>query len=161
MGLHLYNSNAIHKFGMVEKAGRIKLSDETELILKVIVLNIREVGFSPFGGVNFNVSAIGGIATKYVPEKLRNAVAEKPIVPPGSSPPKDGWEYVDIVEQEPASVEEQISSSQGTFTVMVVAEATMVARNLKYRVVVGNVSEPLYWATWVYKVTWKPEVKGK
>jgi len=105
--------------------------------------------------------AIGGIATKYVPEELRNAVAEKPIVPLGSSPPKDGWEYVDIVKQEAASVEEQISSSQGTFTVMVVAEATMVARNLNYRVVVGNVSEPLYWATWVYKVMWKPEVKGK
>jgi hypothetical protein len=65
------------------------------------------------------------------------------------------------VKQEAASVEEQISSSQGTFTVMVVAEATMVVRNLNYRVVVGNVSEPLYWATWAYKVMWKPEVKGK
>jgi len=147
---------------MAEGMGRIKLSDGTELALRIMILDIREAGFSPLGGVNFSVNVMGGIVTKVVPEELRRAVAEKPIVPQGSSQlPQDGWELVDIIEQEPASAEESVDSSRGRFTVRVAAEATMAARNLNYRVVIGNASEPLYWATWVYKITWKPEVRGE
>ncbi len=124
-----------------------------------MILDIREAGFSPFGGVNFSVKAMGGIVTKVVPEELRRAVADKPTAP--QEQPQDGWELVDIVEQEPAIVKESINSSRGRFAVRVAAEATMVARNLNYRVVFGDASEPLYWATWVYKITWKPEVRGE
>jgi hypothetical protein len=144
---------------MAEGAGRIKLGDGTELELRIMILDIREAGFSPFGGVNFSVKAMGGIATKVVPEELRRAVADKPTAP--QEQPQDGWELVDIVEQEPAIVKESINSSRGRFAVRVAAEATMVARNLNYRVVFGDASEPLYWATWVYKITWKPEVRGE
>jgi hypothetical protein len=144
---------------MAEGAGRIKLGDGTELELRIMILDIREAGFSPFGGVNFSVKAMGGIATKVVPEELRRAVADKPTAP--QEPPQDGWELVDIVDQHPAIAEESINSSRGRFTVRVAAEATMVARNLNYRVVFGDASEPLYWATWVYKITWKPEVRGE
>jgi hypothetical protein len=147
---------------MAERAGRIRLSDGTELALRIMILDIREAGVSPFGGVNFSVKAMGGITTKVVPEELRRAVADKPTVPQESSqPPQDGWELVDIVEQEPAIAEESITSSRGRFAVRVAAEATMAARNLSYRLVIGNASEPLYWVTWVYKVTWKPEVRGE
>jgi len=144
---------------MAEMAGRIKLSDGTELELRIMILDIREAGFSPLGGVNFSVKAVGGIVTKVVPEDLRRTVADKPTAP--QEPPQDGWELVDIVEQAPAIAEESITSSRGRFTVRVAAEATMVARNLNYRVVFGNANEPLYWAMWVYKITWKPEVSGE
>jgi len=147
---------------MVEKAGRIRLSDGTELALRIMILDIREAGFSPFGGVSFSVNAMGGIATKVVPDELRRAVADKPTFPQGSSQlPQDGWELVDIVEQESALAEESVDSSRGRFTVRVAAEAMMVARNLSYRLVIGNASEPPYWATWVYKTTWKPEARGE
>jgi hypothetical protein len=57
---------------------------------------VREAGFSPFGGVNFDVKVVGGVSTHSVPEELRKAVSGKPLMPP--EPPPDGWEIVDIVE---------------------------------------------------------------
>jgi hypothetical protein len=40
--------------------GRIKLSDGAVLKLKILIVDVRESGFSPFGGVNFDVKVIGG-----------------------------------------------------------------------------------------------------
>jgi hypothetical protein len=37
--------------------------------------------------------------------------------------------------------------------VKVVAEVVMVARNMMYRSIHG---EPIYWASWVNKVMWRP-----
>jgi len=145
---------------MSDKSGTIRLSDGTELTLKVMIIDVKEVGgFSPFGGVNFSVSAMGGISTKSVPEDLKKLIADKQIAPSSLDQLNDGWELVDIKDQQPAIAEESVDSSKGRFVIRVVAEATMAARNLNYRVVVGNVSEPLYWVTWIYKITWKPEVR--
>jgi hypothetical protein len=52
-------------------------------------------------------------------------------------------------------VEEVVVTSQGKFIVRVVAEAVMVARNMRYRSTLG---EPVYWVSWVYKISWKPVV---
>ncbi len=52
-------------------------------------------------------------------------------------------------------MEEVVATSQGKFIVRVVAEAVMVARNMKYRSTLG---EPVYWVPWVYKISWKPVV---
>jgi len=139
-----------------ESVGLITLSDGTTLKLKVTIVDIKESGFSPFNGINFDVKLIGGIATQSVPENLREAVKDKPPAPP--EPPREGWELVDIVKQEPAIVEEVIKSSKGLFKVRVEAEATMVARNTLYR---ATSNEPYYWATWVYKVSWKPTKEGE
>jgi len=139
-----------------ESIGLITLADGTILKLKVTIIDIRESGFSPFGGVNFDIKSAGGVATQSVPGELREAVKDKPLAPP--EPPREGWELVDIVRQEPAIVEEVVKSSKGLFKVRVEAEATMVARNMLYRTIHN---EPVYWVTWVNKVSWKPVKEGE
>lgn len=131
--------------------GFIKLSDGTVLKLKTLIIDVREIGFSPFGGVNFDVKTIGGVTTSSVPEELKKVVADKPLAPPEA--PQDGWEIIDIVEQEPAIAEEEVSSSKGKYSVRVVAEAVMASRNTNYR---SKYDEPVYWLSWVLKISWKP-----
>jgi len=41
--------------------GRIKLSDGTVLKLKILIVDVRESGFSPFSDVNFDAKVIGGL----------------------------------------------------------------------------------------------------
>jgi hypothetical protein len=132
--------------------GRIKLSDGAVLKLKILVVDVRESGFSPFGGVNFDVKIIGGVAVESVPEEVKKLAVDKPLVP--SEPPKDGWELLDIVEQQPAEAWEVVQSSRGEFVVRVVAEAVMTSRNTLYR---SPFNEPVYWVSWIYKVSWKPK----
>jgi hypothetical protein len=133
------------------RPGFIRLSDGSQLVLKIFIIDVKEAGFSPFGGVNFDVKVVGGISTLSVPEELKKTVSNKNLMPP--EPPRDGWEMVDIIEQKPAEAEEVVTSSQGKFVVKVTAEAIMVARNLGYRSTLG---EPIYWVSWVYKFSWKP-----
>lgn len=132
--------------------GRIKLSDGAVLKLKILVVDIRESGFSPFGGVNFDAKIIGGIAVESVPEEVKKLVADRPLIP--LELPREGWEVVDIVEQQPAEAWEVVQSSKGEFVVRIVAEAVMASRNTLYR---SPFNEPVYWVSWVYKVSWKPK----
>ena len=113
--------------------GFITVSDGTILKFKVSIVDIREIEgmFSPFGGVVFDVKAVGGVSVYRVPEELKKAVADKRIAPP--EPPQDGWEILEIKEQKPAVVEEIVDSSKGKFMVRVVGEAVMVARNMNYK----------------------------
>jgi hypothetical protein len=136
--------------------GWIKLSDGAVLKLKILIVDVRERGFSPFGGVNFDVKVVGGVAVESVPEEVRELVVDKPLAPP--EPPKEGWEVLDMVEQQPAEAREVVQSSRGEFVVRVVAEAVMVSRNTLYRSIHG---EPVYWVSWVYKVSWKPKEVGR
>jgi len=131
--------------------GWIKLSDGAVLKLKILIVDVRESGFSPFGGVNFDVKVVGGVAVESVPEEVKKLVANKPLAP--SELPAEGWELLGIVEQRPAEAWEVVKSSKGEFVVKVVAEAVMVARNTMYRTVHG---EPLYSVSWVNKVMWSP-----
>jgi hypothetical protein len=136
--------------------GTIKLSDGSTLQLKVFIIDVKEAGFSPFGGVYFYVSVAGGVTTESVPESLKELVKDKPIFTPWSELPSEGWEFVDIVEQKPAEALTTVKSSKGSFEVKVVAEATMVVRNTLYR---SPPDEPVYWVFWVYKTSWRP-IKG-
>lgn len=131
--------------------GTVKLSDGTTLKLRAIIIDIKETGSSPFGGVDFYVKVTAGISTREVPEEIRNAMASKPLAPPES--PSNGWEIIDVVEYSPATVEEEYSSSIGKFLVRVVVEPVMASRNLNYRT---PLNEPIYWLRWVYKISWKP-----
>ncbi|ACB39893.1 hypothetical protein [Pyrobaculum neutrophilum] len=116
---------------------------------------MKEIGFSPFGGVNFDVSVVGGIYIEDLPEELKKAVADKPLLPP--TLPTDGWELVDIAEQEPAVAETTVETSRGKFDVRVVAEVVMVSRNINYKT---PRNEPVYWAYWVSKVSWTQPRRG-
>jgi len=130
--------------------GRIKLSDGTVLSLKICVIDVKEVGYSPFGGVDFDVKAVGGVAVEHVAEEVKRLVADKPLMPP--EPPREGWEPLEIAEQQPAAAEVEVQVSRGVFVVRVDAEAVMAARNLQYRSVHG---EPIYWISWTYKAYWR------
>jgi len=135
--------------------GIVKLSDGTILKLRVAVVDAREAGFSPFGGIHIEVKPIGGVATLEVPPDLRQKVSDKPLSPP--TPPKEGWELVDIVEQKPAVEEVIIDTSKGKYVVRVEAEAVMVSRNVRYRT---RLNEPIYWLSWTWKISWRPFKEG-
>lgn len=90
-----------------------------------------------FAGVNFDVKAIGGVAAQYVPEELKKAIEDKPILPPGNLP-TEGWEIVDIVESQPAMAEEEATSSKGKFRIRVAADPVMVSRNINYKTPSAN-----------------------
>jgi len=137
------------------KDGVVKLSDGAVLRLKITVVNAREVGFSPFGGINIHVKPIGGVATVKVPKELIDKVRDKPLAP--IEPPSDGWELLDIVGQEPAIEEIVINTSKGKYVVKVEAEVVMASRNMNYK---NIFNEPIYWVNWVWKVSWKPLKEG-
>jgi hypothetical protein len=133
--------------------GRIVLDDGTVIVLRVAIVNVKKAeGFSPFGGVNLSVKVVGGVGTISVPEELRKTVADKPLAPPGALP-KDGWEYIEIKEQEPAFEQVEVEVDGRKFIVRVEAEATMVVRNLTVKTDAG---EPLYVVNWAYKIKWRP-----
>jgi hypothetical protein len=137
------------------KKGRIKLADGTVLSLKIAIADARDAGFSPFGGVNIGVKPMGGIGVIEVPKELCDEVADKPLMP--GAPPEEGWELVEIVEQEPAVEEQVVDTSKGKFLLRLEAEGVMAARNRKYKTLDG---EPLYWLNWTWKVRWKPLKEG-
>jgi hypothetical protein len=132
---------------------RVELSDGAVLLLKVMVVHVKEAGFSPYGGVSFDVKAVADVTVGSLPDGLKEKVRDRPIYYPWQELPRDGWEVVDIKGQEPAVIETTVNTSRGIFSVRVVAEVVMVARNLNYRSLTG---EPVYAASWVYKISWRP-----
>ena len=80
--------------------GDIKLSDGALLRLKILIVDVKEIGFSPFGGVNFYANVTGGVYVESIPDSLRELVKDKPLFP-GLELARDGWELLDIVEQSP------------------------------------------------------------
>jgi hypothetical protein len=51
--------------------GDIKLSDGAHLRLKILIVDVKEIGFSPFGGVNFYTNVTGGVYVESIPDSLR------------------------------------------------------------------------------------------
>ncbi|MBP1357003.1 MAG: hypothetical protein JZD40_00715 [Sulfolobus sp.] len=130
--------------------GSLTLSDDTIITFVTYVLNVKETGSSPFGGVNFVVESITGITVEKITDELREKIKDK-TVPNGV--PQDGWEIIDIKDQKPAIVELEADSSKGKFKVKVVTEVVMASRNLNYKTVTN---EPWYFVSWVNKVSWRP-----
>lgn len=137
---------------VLSKPGIVTLADGSKLVLRVVIVGVKHVGFSPFGGVNFTIKTAGGIASLYVPDELKNKVKDKPLTPP-DKPPEDGWELIDIQSQEPAIEEVEVEVEGKKYRIKVLAEASMVSRNMNYKTDVG---EPLYWVHWNVKTQWKP-----
>jgi len=137
------------------RPGVIKLADGAEFILRIAVVGVKNMGFSPFGGVNLVVKTTGGIIALSIPEELRMRVRDKPVVPPDKLP-LDGWELIEIKEQEPAQEIVEVDVNNSTYVVEVSGEAAMVSRNMNYRT---DSDEPLYWVMWNVKTKWKPADK--
>jgi len=78
--------------------GSIRLSDGVILRLKILIVDIKETDFSPFGGTSFNVNVIGGVSVESIPDSPRELVKDKPPFPSGPELPRDGWELLSIVE---------------------------------------------------------------
>ncbi len=68
--------------------------------------------------------------------------------------PEDSWEMVDMLEQQPAVETTRFKAEGEEYVIRVEAEATVVARNTKYR---NEMGEPPCYAYWVYKPFWKRE----
>ena len=144
-------SNAIAKDTLI-----VGLEDDAVVIVKLTLTKIEESGFSPIGGIMFSGKFNADISS-VSPEELREKVKDKPVHYSVQQLPTDGWEVVDIKWQKPAVIETTVSTSKGVFSFRVVAEATMAARNMNYRLPSGD---PLYYVAWVYKPYWRPQNKG-
>jgi len=141
---------------VLSKPGIIRLADGSVLILRVAVVGVKHAGFSPFGGVNFTVKTTGGVIAISIPEELRERVRDKPFSPLDKLP-QDGWELVDVQEQEPAQEVVEVDIDNKRYVVEVLGEATMVSRNMYYR---ADSDEPLYWVSWSVKIKWRPMGEG-
>lgn len=131
--------------------GRINLADGTILKLIVNIVDARENGFSPFGGVNIAIKQSGGTAVVKVPDELAQSVKDKPLYS-SANPPQDGWEMIDIVESTPAKAETKIQTTKGNFLVEVKIQATMVSRNMNYK---NEFREPVYIVNFAIPFSWK------
>lgn len=132
--------------------GRIKLADDTILKIVVNIIDARESGFSPFGGVNIVVKHFGGTAVVKVPDQLIQSVKDKPIYS-SANQPQDGWEMMDIVESTNAIAETKIPTTRGNFLVRLVSQPSMASRNLNYK---SDLGEPVYIVYFAPIVGWKP-----
>ena len=131
---------------------RVKLSDGTLVLINVKVVKVEEVGFSPYGGVMFNVLPTANITYEW-PDELKEKVKDRPFYYAWQELPRDGWEFVDIEWQEPSVIETAVNSSRGTFIVRFVSRALMASRNLGYRMPPGG---PLYAVLVAHETTWRP-----
>jgi len=142
--------NAIAKDTLI-----VELEDGTAVVVKITLTKIEESGFSPLGGIMFSGKFNADISS-ISPEKLKEKVKDRPVHYPEQQLPTDGWEIVDIKWQKPAVLGAIVNTSKGVFSFRVVAEATMVARNMNYRLPSGD---PIYYVAWVYKPYWRPQEK--
>ena len=125
--------------------GYIKLSDGTELILRVIIGVIDELERTPTGlslGVGHRV-----IISAFAPKELKEKVKDKPQ-PVGREHQDrlDIWDEVKVLESRNAIEEVLYTGSDGKkYRVLVEIEPTIVSRTLEYRDERGN---PIYSVRW-------------
>jgi len=138
------------------RLGYVKVSDDSVIILRVAVVDVRvREEASPFG-VEFDVNATGGISV-YPSKKALDEVKDEPVVEPGKIP-SEGWVRVDIVEREPAYEEVIYNDDRaGRYLIRVEIEPIMVSKNTRFKTLQGL---PLYFVRWVPKITWSEIQEG-
>jgi hypothetical protein len=139
--------------GVAEGTLMAELEDGTIVLVKVTLTSVEEAGFSPLGGVKFSAKTTTDVISMS-PQELKEKVKDRPVHYPQQQLPADGWEIVDIKWQKPAVIETTVNTSKGLFSVRIVTEATMAARNMSYRLPSGD---PIYYVAWVYKAYWRPQ----
>jgi len=137
------------------KIGYTKLADDTIILIRVAIFDIKEGELKPTGPdfrIGYNVS-ISAEAT----QSLKNKVKEKPFPPPDGSHIKnlEIWEIIDIIEHDIAR-EEGIYKAKDNriYRIIVEIEPTIVARTLEYKDPLGN---PIYYVRWSPKIVVKLE----
>jgi len=124
------------------KIGYIKLSDETMISLRVVIVDIRE-GMQKPVGPDLHIAHTTLIKADS-PQSLKEKVREKPLPPPTNIHLQnlEIWEIVDIIESENAFDECKYTATNGhTYRAIVEIEPTIAARTLEYRDDLGN---PIY-----------------
>ncbi len=145
------NTNIIDRLRFKDsRLGYVKVNDDSIIILRVAIVDVRvREEASPFG-VEFDVNATGGVAV-YPSEAALKEVKDKPTIEPGKTV-NEGWAQVDIVEKTPA-YEEAVyyKENRGKYLIRVEIEPIMVSKNTLYKTPQGT---PLYVVRWVPKITW-------
>lgn len=139
----------------MERDGFIELKDGARIRFRTFIIEAKEAGFSPYGGVRIIVNLTGGMILERVPEEIKELLKDKPVAPLEELP-RDGWEIIEIKKFETSINEFEVDTSKGKFIVKVETEPIMVARNNNYR---SNpfIVEPLYVVEFIHKISWKPK----
>ena len=138
------------------RLGYVKVSDDSIIILRTAVVDVRmREEASPFGA-EFDVNATGGTSV-YPSKEALEEVKDKPVVEPGKIP-SEGWVRVDIVEREPAYEEVIYDNGKvGGYLIRVEIEPIMVSKNTRFKTLQGL---PLYFVRWVPKINWSEMREG-
>jgi len=136
------------------KLGYSRLADDSLIIHRVAVVDIRVIrAESPFGA-EFEVGFTTGISV-HPSKKALEEFKDKRILAPGENPPPS-WRQLDIVDRKPAVEEvEFVDERLGRYAIRVEVEPVMASVNTEVRNIRG---EPLYVVRWAPKVSWK-EIK--
>jgi len=132
--------------------GYIKLSDGTELIIRVVIGVIDELEKTPTGlslGIGFR-----DVLAAYAPSELKEKVKEKPQPRDREHLTRlDIWEEVEIVEKRNALEEILYTGSDGKkYSVLVEIEPVAVSRTLEFK---DERGQPIYHVRWGTRVLQK------
>jgi len=129
--------------------GNIKLSDGAHLRLRILIVDVKEIGFSPFGGVNFYANVTGGVYVEFIPDRLRELV--KAAIPK----PRACQRRLGVARHRRTKARRGAGDcSELAGRIRGEGCSRRVARNTHYR---SPTNEPIYWVHWLYKVSWKPK----
>ena len=134
------------------KRGKIKLSDGSEIIHRVAIVDVRPTKVGRPSEVEFGIDIITGISV-YPSKAVLSDIKSARIISLGEIPPDEGWETLEIVTKE-NSFEEITCNIEniGEFLIRVEIDPAMASINKKVRTV--N-KEPFYVIKWIPKFSWK------
>ena len=134
------------------KRGRIKLSDDSEIIHRVAIVDVRPTKIGGPFEVEFGIDIITGISV-YPSNNVLLELKDARILAPGETPPDDGWKSLEIVTKE-SSIEEVTCKVNdiGEFLIKVEIEPVMASINKKVKTI--N-KEPFYVVKWIPRFSWK------
>lgn len=131
--------------------GYCKLENDSLLVLRVAVIDVRatQTG-SPFG-VEFEIDFTSGVSSRSPPEVLEK-FKDKRVLLRGETPPSN-WQRIGIVEKKPTVEEVEYEDEEvGRYIIRVELEPMMVSINTEVKTVRG---EPYYVVRWAPKVSWR------
>jgi len=131
------------------KLGYVRLSDGTNIILRVAVIDIKPLQTSSPFGVEFNVITVSGISV-YPSESVLNEVKDRTIIEPNKTP-SDGWTLVNVTEKQPAYEEVEYLFNE-KYIIRAEVEPLMVVKNTKYK---SMQEQPIYIVRYAKKISWK------
>jgi hypothetical protein len=131
--------------------GFVKTEDDSLIITRVAVIDIKPAERSGPFGPEFNINFTVGVAV-HPSEKIREEIRGKPLLEPGKTV-DEGWIRVEILEKYNA-YEEVVYKDQtlGEYLIRVEIEPIMVAKNTLYKLLDDM---PYYVVRWIPKISYK------